>query len=357
MTIDCTKVNIKKNSKNKNVGELQKYLKYLGYYEDEIDNQCGNKTVAGIKKLQKQYSLKEDGVFGPVTCKACGINGKDVSGSTLTLDIATWKNICNRYDKYVAENKKAPSKCYIDINNPYQYITEKKFKEILERYVAFVQENKREPQYVNINIVTATAKKKEDTSSPASSQKASVSKYVSSPHWTGSGCNKLGQCTSYFCGPHSIRQCLCKFGIDKYTEKTLAGYAGTTTAGTGHPGLNTAIQYVARLENKNFKVSWVNFSSLGNNINERFKALGELMSEKDIAVLTHILYRLKYGHYEVIRSIDTKNKTCEILNSLGTKKSDGSYYGYIETRSFNTEASYLAKTAGGQPAICIIEKK
>ena len=70
--------------------------------------------------------------------------------------------------------------------------------------------------------------------------------YTSSPHYTAHGCNKLGQCTGYFCAPHSIHQAIKKFGITKYSEKTIAGWAGTTSAGTGHPGINTAIAKISK---------------------------------------------------------------------------------------------------------------
>lgn len=359
MTLDCPNISIKKNNKNKNVGELQKYLKYLGYYDGLIDEKCGSKTVEAIKALQKQLKVKVDGEFGPKTCLASGINGVDISDSNLTLDIGTWRNIVNRCDAYLTKNKRTPNICYVDKENPYQYITYKKYQEILQRYIDFKLKNNKEPNFVYINKVEVSEKVSSGKSVTDTSSKSTkkVTKYISSPHWVTNGCNKLGQCTGYFCGPHSVRQCLCKFNIDKFVEKTLAGYAGTTTGGTGHPGLNTAIKYVAKQQNISLNITWKEFKSLGNTIDERFEALGKLMSDPNKAVFTHILYRNKFGHYEVIKSIDMKSRTIEVLNSLGLKKKDGSYNGYIETRSFNTEASYIANTHGNQPSICIIEKK
>lgn len=366
MTINCTKVNIKLNSKGDDVKELQKYLKYLGYYTDKIDGICGKYTVEAIKKLQKQYNVTVDGVFGKQTCQACTINGVDVSKSNLTLDNGTWKNIMKRFDLFVKENGREPNLLYLDKENPYQSITLAKYKEILQRYNTYVSENQREPNFMYINKPTNTSTtnnntnnntKTTTTTTTNNTNNTTITKYISSPHWVATGCNKLGQCTGYYCMPHSIRQNLCKFGIDDYKESTLAGWCGTTTAGTGHSGGNTAIKQVANKKGLNLKTTWVNFSSLGNNINTRFQALGELISQKNIAVITHVLYRGQWGHYEVIKSIDTKNKTLEILNSLGTKNSNGTYQGYIETRSYNTEANYLANTPYNQPSICIIEKQ
>ena len=42
--------------------------------------------------------------------------------------------------------------------------------------------------------------------------------YISAPHSYEKGCNKLGQCTEYFCGIHAVKQVLFKFGITKYDE-------------------------------------------------------------------------------------------------------------------------------------------
>ena len=178
--------------------------------------------------------------------------------------------------------------------------------------------------------------------------------YTSSPHWLSTGCNKLGQCTGYFCAPHSFRQILAKWNIDKYSEYTLAGYMGTTSAGTSHNGIATGIATVARKEGITLEVEWKNFSDLGNTKAERFKALAKLFSDKNKGVILHGLYQNKYGHYEVLRTIDTNKDTTVVLNSLGSKCNSPAYCGRLETRSYNTWVSYLAGIS--QKSICIITK-
>lgn len=166
--------------------------------------------------------------------------------------------------------------------------------------------------------------------------------YYSSPHWTSTGCNKLGQCTPYYCGVHSIRQCNAKQDIDTYTEQQLASLAGTTTAGTSHQGLETALAIVAQKENRKIKVEWKNFSDLGNTIHERFKKIGEIIAQQNKDIIIHNKYRNKYGHYEVLKEVNTNNNTCKVLNSLGNRCNRPAYCGYIETRSFSTFAGYIS---------------
>ena len=140
-------------------------------------------------------------------------------------------------------------------------------------------------------------------------------------------------------------------GITGYSEKTIGSYAGTTTNGTGHSGLETAIATIARKEKVNLKVSWKNLSDLGSSQKARFKAFGELMTKKDTSVFLHLLYRNKYGHYELIKTVNTDNSKVLVPNSLGNKCSSPAYCGYMETRTYSTEASYIAGIS-----ICIISK-
>lgn len=352
--MDCSKVNIKSGTSGSEVTELQKYLTYLGYYNGKINGICGNLTVTAIKKLQEELDLVVDGNFAELSCKASSINGKDVSTSTLTLDLATWLDMKTRHETYVKEKGKEPHICYIDKENPYQYITNIKYKDILSRYNQYISSNGRKPNFVYINYPkTITTTPHPTTSTTSNSNKTY---YLSTPHFIGNGCNKLGQCNSYNCGPHSLHQCLCKLGVEKYSELTLASWAGTTTSGTGHSGLNTALKQVNNKLGKTFKLTWMNFSDLGSTTSERFKALGEKIQDANTDAIIHSLYRNKYGHYEVIKSINTKTSTVQVLNSLGTK-SNGKYNGYIENRSFNTFASYIANTSGGQPSIGLITTK
>ena len=162
-----------------------------------------------------------------------------------------------------------------------------------------------------------------------------------------------GQISPYHCGPHSIKQSLRRFGITKYTEKQIGQYAGTTSSGTGHAGLETAIYKIAKLEGINLKVEWKNFSDLGSNKAERFKKYGDLMTDPNKAVFHHELYRNRYGHYSLLKQVNTENSALTVQNSLGNRCGSG-YYGYMESRGYNTQVSYLQGIS--QKSICIITK-
>ena len=336
--MDCKTVNIKNGSKGDSVKELQKYLKYLGYYTYEVDGVCGAKTVEAIKSLQKSCNVKVDGIFGSVTCGKSGINGVDVSNTALTLDKSTYLDMFERYNKYLETHKVEPLIIYLDAKNPYKYITKKKIKDVMNYYNSYLAKYELKPSNIPLNNLTTT------------SNVSGV--YKSNNHWIKTGCNKLGQCNGYYCGVHSIRQCNSKKNIDQYLESHIAGFAGTTTSGTSHEGINTAIKTISIKTGKNIKITWKNFSDFGSTIKERFKRIGEYIQDDNTSIIVHNLYRGSYGHYEVIKEVNINNNTCIVLNSLGNKCSSPAYCGYLETRSFSTFASYISGIS--QKSIAII---
>lgn len=149
---------------------------------------------------------------------------------------------------------------------------------------------------------------------------------------TSQGCSGMGQCTSYYCGCNALQQCFYRLTGIKVDESVIAGWAGTTTSGTDHEGLNTAVAMFNKKYNKNVKIEWYNFSELG------FDKCRELM--KKGALFFHLLYRNKYGHYEVPKAI--YENTLDILNSLGDKCSSTAYCGYIENRTKAEQKSYIS---------------
>lgn len=55
---------VKKGSKGADVKAVQKFLNWCIKAGLTVDGDCGSKTVSAIKKFQKQYKLKADGIFG-----------------------------------------------------------------------------------------------------------------------------------------------------------------------------------------------------------------------------------------------------------------------------------------------------
>ena len=267
----------------------------------------------------------------------------------------TYLDMINRFNEYCSRNNRVPA-YVVTIRNKADFTT---YVYACCKILNYYKENKVLPNsclftssYIDVNKKATT--KTKNKQEPSTSSNSNNEVYTSSPHYLNTGCNNLGQCTSYYCGVHSVHQVLRKFGITKYNENKLAGWAGTTTAGTNHQGILTAI---AKASNGTLKAKWINFSSLGDTTNARFKALGKLINRSDTDCIVHNLYRLKYGHYETIHKIDHTNKTVYVLNSLGDKCGTTSYCGYIEKRTYNEYAKYIANTPANQPSICLISKK
>lgn len=147
---------------------------------------------------------------------------------------------------------------------------------------------------------------------------------------TDKGCSGMGQCTGYYCACNSLQQAFYRLTGIKVSESTIAGWAGTTHDGTGHPGINTAVAMFNKKYGKNVKISWYNFSELS------WDKIKTMISKG--AVFFHLLYRDQWGHYEVIKTVSDDLK---ILNSLGDSCGSGTYCGYIETRTKSTQKRYI----------------
>lgn len=162
-------------------------------------------------------------------------------------------------------------------------------------------------------------------------------------YFTSEGGGYLGQKTGYTCGPHSLMQCIHRLTGEDVSEMQLASVAGTTTDGTDHEGLETALAWFNREYGYNLKMEWKNFSEVG------FEGTQQLIDNG--ACFHHILYRDQYGHYEVPKW--TNGDPIYVLNSLGDNCGNG-YCGYIEERSRSTHQSYINGIS--QKSVCIIKR-
>ena len=264
--------------------------------------------------------------------------------------LTDYQAMIKNFIQYCEEHKRVPS--YITTIKSKTKVSFELFMYCLAKIVVYYANNKTLPNYCTFTkgfIPNSTSNSK--TVEKTNNQSTSNSTYTQKGLNHNLGCNGLGQCTPYYCACNSLQQMFHKLYNKTVSEKTIASWAGTTHNGTDHQGINTAIHKY----DPNLKVSWKNFSDLGNTTEARFKKLGELMSDNNTAVFTHLAYKYRFGHYEVPYQIDTKNKTIKVLNSLGDRSGNG-YLGYIETRTYNLEADYIRNTPGGQPSICIIRK-
>ena len=249
---------------------------------------------------------------------------------------------------YCKSNKRVPT--YITSIKSNTKISFELFVFCLAKIISYYKLNTRLPNSCQFNqkdiqnTKTITKNTKKNTIEYISK---CTNPYNSLPINSTKGCDNMGQNTSYYCGVCALQKVLFKFGI-KVSQKTLASYAGTTSKGTSHQGLKTAIEYVARKNNVKLKVKEYNFSDLG------FEKLGKLICKPNVDAITHIKYRLEYGHYEKIRTIDLNKKELQIVNSLGNKCGN-CYCGYIERRSFAIEEKYFK--AISQKSIILITKE
>lgn len=274
-----------------------------------------------------------------------------------------YKDMIKRYVKYVEENERTP--VYITSVKTKTEVKYDLFIYCLAKIIVFYFNNNNTfPLYCEFKTTDLIKEKKKEVKKAQFIKNNCTNPYTSEPHYTSEGCNKLGQCTGWWCGPHSIHQAIKKFGITNFTEKQIAAWAGATTSGTGHPGLQTAIAQISKKSGIKLSVQWKNFSDMGSTNEERLKNIAEILCKDNKAIIWHIAYinggsstnGKHFGHYECIDKINTSSKFVRALNSLGNKKSDGSYTGKLQDRTYNVQSYFAKNTPGGQPALCIITK-
>ena len=186
------------------------------------------------------------------------------------------------------------------------------------KILVFYQDNKQLPNYCTYNSADINP----NTPTP-------TTKYG---HATKSGCDNMGQNNGYYCGCHSLQEVFRNLYGIVVSQSTIAGWAGTTTAGTSHYGLETAVAKFNRTYGKNLKVQWKNFSDLG------WNGIKNIINSNNQDCIIHNLYRNQWGHYEVINNVSSN---ITVQNSLGSTCNQGCYCGYIEYRSQSTYQSYI----------------
>lgn len=110
---------VKKGSKGDSVKVVQRFLNWCMKSGLKVDGVCGKKTVSAIKKYQKQYKLKVDGVFGSQSKKkAKSIIAKYAPKPTPTptpTPTTIWDNAYT-YAKSIASDNKFKYVKYSDKN-------------------------------------------------------------------------------------------------------------------------------------------------------------------------------------------------------------------------------------------------
>lgn len=154
-------------------------------------------------------------------------------------------------------------------------------------------------------------------------------------HSKKKGCDEMGQNTSYYCACHSFQEVMRNLTGKVVPQKTLASVMGTTTKGTGHSGIHTALAWFNKKYKTKITLQEKYYSDVGQS------GVKKIVDSKNQDIILHINYRNQFGHYEVVNSINKTNNTWKIQNSLGDKCKNGCYCGYVENRSLATEKSYI----------------
>ena len=204
------------------------------------------------------------------------------------------------------------------------------------KIVAYYKEKNKFGSEILINSADLKIKKTTTT------KKECQNPYTSSPHPVSVGCNGKGQNTAYYCAPSSIHKCIYKFGIRDITQEQIASWAGTTSAGTSHAGIETAIAKINKVKGTKISIKWYNFSDVG------WEKLAKIICNTNQAAFCHILYKNggtcsgdgNFGHYETLTKINLSTKYVEVLNSLGSK-CGSCYCGYYQDRTMACQEQFM----------------
>ena len=225
---------------------------------------------------------------------------------------------------YVQKNKKMPSYAVwgkINIHpNVYCYL----FAKVLLYYTI----NGKLPESIPINTSIFKTKKKYGRS-------------------TEYGCDNRGQNNGHNCGPHMLQEIFRNLTGVVVPQSQIAGWAGTTTDGTDHYGLNTAIAMFNKKYGYNLTVEWKNFSDVG------WNGIKKIIESKNQDCGLHELYRNTWGHYTNFDKI--YDDTIDVHNSLGDSCNYGCYCGYTENRNKSEAKQYLSGIS--QKSVLIVTNK
>jgi len=313
------------------------------------------KTIVKISKKIKTYVEKETKLPGKVTVdnetytiqdaaylisKAVQNPGKSVTslkcnlapnptGENVDLKLTktSYQSLAKKLSNFMSkkENRRLPNY----LSGFGKKIKQRVFIYSFSKIIVFYDEEGRLPNTCGFKTSEVT-KKVTSTSTSNSTKKATNKKYG---HATKSGCDNRGQNNSVDCGPHSMQEVIRNLTGKVIKQSTLASWAGTTSSGTDHQGLETAIAKASKKTGVKLTCKWYNFSDIG------WTKLNKILKSSDKDCIIHNLYRNKWGHYEVVNSVSGSN--VKVQNSLGSSGCGSCYCGYVEDRSTSEFRSYI----------------
>lgn len=264
-------------------------------------------TKISVKKCQKAYGVK--------------INEK--------VKPSDYKDQAKRVAQYIKQHGQCPN--YTKTVKSKKEVRPRDFIYAFARIIVYYNKNKAWPNYClyNSSIYTTTA-----TSSSSSSKTNDTSVIKKYGRSTKSGCDNRGQNTGYYCACHMAQEIIRNLCGIVIPQSKIAAIMGTTSSGTGHPGIETFFAWF----NKNYpkyKLTWTwkNFSELG------WNGLKKILESKNQDAGLHEKYRNTWGHYTNFDKI--YENTIDVHNSLGSMCTSTCYCGYTENRTKSEARSYL----------------
>lgn len=205
-------------------------------------------------------------------------------------------------------------------------------------------DNKTDNKNNNTTNTNTNNKTKTETKKTTVYQPNSKGEYWN-PRYLSNGEEK--QTTNYYCAEVSIMQAVYELYGKDLSQRQIAEWAGTTTNGTSHSGINSAIKKINNAYKLDMSIEWFNFSNIG------WDKLAQYIKNPNIAVIIHGGWAplgtrsFEAGHYYTMAMLNLSKKYgYEIYSLRGAS---------LQKRSFD----YLRASMNyiSQPSIAIISKK
>ena len=116
---DCSKISLSQNSKGDDVTKLQTILKARGYYTRQIDGDFGKYTKEAVIRLQQALGVKQDGVFGSVTCSKLQGTSTTSNSATGTSDKKNTNLVITDFKSYSMNDDIEGLSHEVSISTPY----------------------------------------------------------------------------------------------------------------------------------------------------------------------------------------------------------------------------------------------
>jgi len=220
---------------------------------------------------------------------------------------------------------------YVEVNG--EKISKADYIDAVKRVQAFLVKEKVDPRYVNMGGTTSPGTIV-PTPIPVTKGVYICQRYR----------HNMDQGTGYWCAPFTEAQIIYElYGLD-VAQSYLAQVSGTTTDGTGHPGIIKGLETWDDKAGHDVSVDFQNFSSTG------WQKCAEMVADPNIGLGFHVLYRnhTGWGHYMFPVIIDMNKKQITLMDSLNSTD--------MITVSFAEFEKWIANTPYNQPS-CLIVKK